>query len=680
MANQPTPPNFDAPGQPLWRPAGQSPRQTLPAIDITSTGPLPDLPLRVLAQIGQTTAHAEHFGRGRATSDQKFWLNGEVLLCACPDCSAPMTVRLWLMLADCWQCGVCIELTEEEEREALRVWEQHRAHEVAAPAAARVAEPGRVAEPAYAVERVAAGVLTHSGPLNATDPVAPRQPHIQHVPAAPPRTVAPALESARRSGTDWLRSILQNMPAWVVSLLFHILLLTILGLLREPEDEGPAITLSTRISRLVREGGHSQFIVPSDRAAFDLGVPESVDLTDPAQLRAVTEADQVARELRLASADNPHLPDLQTVRQRMVAGSPTQRALAARDPRIRVEMVQREGGTTFTEAAVARGLRWLAKHQNRDGSWSLDRFHRVNDCDCGDRGDIDSNEAATALALLPFLGAGQTHLSGLYRDEVASGLRWLLQQQKPNGDLRGSSAQYPGMYAQGQAAIVLCEAFYMTGDEALRTPAQLAIDFIAAAQYQDGGWRYHPRGQTNQAQGDTSVVAWQLMALQSGLAAGLTVPEATLENAGHFLDTVTRDEGASYSYLPRENATAPMTAAGQLCRIYLGWKRNHPALRAGVEGLLELAPPDRDEPNIYYWYYATQTMHHYGGDVWNRWNEQMRDLLVDSQEKKGHAAGSWTPAGPLTAQGGRLYMTSLAICSLEVYYRHLPIFRQIELE
>lgn len=680
MANQPTPPNFDPLETPPWRPEGASPRRTLLALDITSTGPLPNLPGHVLPQPNRPTVQAEHSGRSRTTGDSRFWLNGDVLLCACPDCSAPMTVRLWLMLADCWQCGVCIELTEEEEREALRVWEQHRAHEVAAPAAARVAEPARIPEPAYVGERGAARVLTHPGPGGPTDNTALRQPHIQHVPAAPPRTVAPALESARRSGADWLRSILQNMPAWLISLLFHILLLTILGLLREPEDDGPLITLSTRISRLVREGGHSQLIVPSERAAFDLGVPDSVDLTDPAQLRAVTEADQVARELRLASAADPQLPDLQTVRQRMIAGSPTQRALAARDPRIRVEMVQREGGTTFTEAAVARGLRWLAKHQNRDGSWSLDRFHRAGDCDCGDGGNIDSREAATALALLPFLGAGQTHLSGLYRDEVASGLRWLLQQQKPNGDLRGSSAQYPGMYAQGQATIVLCEAFYMTGDEALRTPAQLAVDFIAAAQYEDGGWRYHPRGQTNQAQGDTSVVAWQLMALQSGLAAGLTVPEATLENASHFLDTVTRDDGASYSYLPRENATAPMTAAGHLCRIYLGWKRNHPALRAGVEGLLELAPPDRDEPNIYYWYYATQTMHHYGGDVWNRWNEQMRDVLVETQEKRGHAAGSWSPNGPLTAQGGRLYMTSLAICSLEVYYRHLPIFRQIELE
>ncbi|HND51282.1 MAG TPA: hypothetical protein PLV92_02755, partial [Pirellulaceae bacterium] len=35
----------------------------------------------------------------------EIWLQGDTLLCACPDCRAPMSVRIWLMLADCWQCG-----------------------------------------------------------------------------------------------------------------------------------------------------------------------------------------------------------------------------------------------------------------------------------------------------------------------------------------------------------------------------------------------------------------------------------------------------------------------------------------------------------------------------------------------------------------------------------------------
>ena len=45
----------------------------------------------------------------------------------------------------------------------------------------------------------------------------------------------------------------------------------------------------------------------------------------------------------------------------------------------------------------------------------------------------------------------------------------------------------------------------------------------------------------------------------------------------------------------------------------------------------------------------------------------------------GWMAGSWTPDGPHAHVGGRVYMTSLAICTLEVYYRHAPIFRRLEM-
>ena len=241
------------------------------------------------------------------------------------------------------------------------------------------------------------------------------------------------------------------------------------------------------------------------------------------------------RELQVIDPKNPHLPELERIKRQIGSRN---FALAARDPRVRIEMVKREGGTTLTEAAVSRGLRWLARHQNSDGSWSLDRFHRAASCGCEQRGTLKSDVAGTSLALLPFLGAGQTHLTGIYKDEVAKGLRWLVQIQKSNGDLRGGSGQYPGMYAQGQAAIVLCEAFLMTGDEELRVPAQKAIDFIVDAQYADGGWRYYPSSVSSNLRGDTSVLGWQLMALQSARSADLSVSETTLENASHFLDTV----------------------------------------------------------------------------------------------------------------------------------------------
>jgi hypothetical protein len=58
----------------------------------------------------------------------------------------------------------------------------------------------------------------------------------------------------------------------------------------------------------------------------------------------------------------------------------------------------------------------------------------------------------------------------------------------------------------------------------------------------------------------------------------------------------------------------------------------------------------------------------------------MRDLLVNTQEKSGHQAGSWAPRGEHSSAGGRIYETALSVCTLEVYYRHLPLFRQIDLK
>jgi hypothetical protein len=113
--------------------------------------------------------------------------------------------------------------------------------------------------------------------------------------------------------------------------------------------------------------------------------------------------------------------------------------------------------------------------------------------------------------------------------------------------------------------------------------------------------------------------------------------------------------------------------------MYLGWTKDRPGLVNGVEYLAQNHLPSNSNPNIYYWYYGTQVMHHYGGPEWEEWNTRMRDILVQSQERSGHAAGSWNPRGDHAGAGGRIYMTSLATCTLEVYYRHLPIFRQIEL-
>jgi hypothetical protein len=168
--------------------------------------------------------------------------------------------------------------------------------------------------------------------------------------------------------------------------------------------------------------------------------------------------------------------------------------------------------------------------------------------------------------------------------------------------------------------------------------------------------------------------------LQSARAANLTVPPETLEQASGFLDSVQHRDGAVYAYLPGHTPTHVMTAEALLCRVYLGWQLDNSALQNGIDYLSRQHAPRERDPNIYYWYYATQVMHHFGGEPWEKWNARMREILVETQERSGHEAGSWAPRGEHASAGGRVYMTALCVCSLEVYYRHLPIFRQLKLE
>lgn len=586
------------------------------------------------------------------TPDGKFWVQGNNVLCSCPDCQAPMTVRVWLGLADCWRCTCSLELTKEQ---------------------------------LAAVQQLVREPVSRSN-LPVTPPVAPEPTNDfdlfpEPAPAQPaPNSTEEELE--RLTGGSRTARILRNAftmtPAWLVSFLVHLILILILALIVfNQSDIIPSIVLSSFVGPEHKEGGEIRIVNPEDELMDDLREANDLEQSDEELRDAAQKAEADAQELQKNIAPRENIND---VKKNITTRKGPLASFAARDPRVRTEIVKKSGGTTLTEAAVARGLRWLASVQNDDGSWSLEYYGR----------DRKGDSAATSLALLPFLGAGQTHENGIYRETVAKGLAWLIDHQKPNGDLRAEKYDV-GMYAHGQATIVLSEAFALTGDQTLAEPTQLAIDFIQKAQHKKGGWRYKP-GEP----GDTSVFGWQLMALHSARAPnmGIEVDNDVMALADYYLDRASASErwlarneypaleGSLYCYMPgREAPTKTMTAEAILCRMYLGWERDDPRIMSAVKWLQEEHPPDEGRPNMYYWYYGTQVFHHYGGRRWEKWNESMRELLLRGQEKKGRYAGSWDPDKyQWGSQGERIYVTSLAVCTLEVYYRHLPLFSPIEFE
>lgn len=359
--------------------------------------------------------------------------------------------------------------------------------------------------------------------------------------------------------------------------------------------------------------------------------------------------------------------------------------LEGRNPENRLGLALAGGGSEASEAAVEAGLEWLAAHQRSDGSWTfyLDAEH-CPPCSgrCRNPGVLSTTTAPTGMALLCFLGAGYTHQQGPYRDAVNSALYYLVNRMlitEKGGDLRDATAQrnpfgltLPAelngdMYSHAIASLALCEAYAMTKDPSLSGPAQKAIDFIVNAQNELGGWRYNPL-----QPGDLSVTGWQLMALKSGVLGRLDIPRPVWYRASDFLDSVQNDHGATYAYQDPALTTPTMTAVGLYSRMMIGWRRDNPALLKGCALLAKEKPTGN---TMYFNYYNSQVLHHVGGNGWVRWNKRMRDFLVTSQADSGHEDGSWYIDEKWSDRGGRLYTTTLAILTLEVYYRYMPMYQ-----
>ncbi|MGL6227366.1 MAG: prenyltransferase/squalene oxidase repeat-containing protein [Thermoguttaceae bacterium] len=389
----------------------------------------------------------------------------------------------------------------------------------------------------------------------------------------------------------------------------------------------------------------------------------------------------------------------------------------------------RRGGpgdpTNESEEAVEKGLRWIVLHQNReDGGWSFRHQYRNEitqkefACPCENSGTHSSRTAATALALLPFLGAGYTQLEGPYQQVVQRGLQFLIDPKNAIPLSTGFNFQQgkQGMYSQALTTLALCEVYGMTREKAktanqrelierVGQAAQEGVRYIEFAQSQlgdfPGGWRYK-QGETP---GDISSTGWQMLALKSAVLAGLTVKSTTLTRVADFLDstqytsTEHNQEFPRFNYLPirfpyettldsRESvgrypdSEFTCTSIGLLLRMYLGWKPGFISLDQGISLLDRWGPfktwtrqSAQEHCNLYYAYYATLALHHYNGSTWNRWFPRLRDFLIQTQSTQmGHEGGSWFFNDPYCNVGGRLLNTALAIMILEIRYRYLPLY------
>ncbi|MFK7736741.1 MAG: prenyltransferase/squalene oxidase repeat-containing protein [Pirellulaceae bacterium] len=448
----------------------------------------------------------------------------------------------------------------------------------------------------------------------------------------------------------------RKAPSWLVSLIFHLAMLLVLALIPLNEIIQGPLTL-----------------VFGDSGSEGITEFELKGAEDSSEMLEVEDANLESAVNAFESLQSIELPDFSPNISDAIASNVApesipfgiRQGLSGRQGPLKSALLAKFGGNSETEAAVELGLKWLVKQQKSNGSWSLTGPY-------ANGSSVENTTAATAMAINAFLGAGYTHKQGKYRQNVDLGIKYLVRRQNSEGFFSKREPSRQQMYAQAIASIAIIEAFGMTNDPELRGPAMLAVSFAEWSQSSLKGWRYNPREDA-----DVSVTGWFVMAMETAKMSGLPVNAKKLNSVNDFLDSVAYEEQARYAYNRFEPPSLSMTAEALLCRIYLGWPRTHPSLLAAIHDDLLPARPGLgdDEYSVYYWYYATQVLHHVGGGVWDQWNKAMKKTIPVMQEKTGPEAGSWDPGKDVFgASGGRLYTTCLSIYCLEVYYRHLALY------
>jgi hypothetical protein len=346
--------------------------------------------------------------------------------------------------------------------------------------------------------------------------------------------------------------------------------------------------------------------------------------------------------------------------------------------------------TPESEAALERGLDWLARNQGPEGNWG------------------SSDLGLVSMGALAFMSAGHAPGRGKYGRELDKALEYVVSRAKPSGLLNIADGQRD-MYNHGLATFVLGQAHGMTTskDRKLNRVLDSALKLIANTQCEDGGWDYKAHRQPNGH--DLSLAVMQAKALRSAVDSGLEVPPEVIDLAirsvrEHYApqggrnlpESEQQKHPGQFTYSKGGGGgTIAMAAAGVVCLQEFGqyddWRipKNMEVISAAINELPKARNRDGSMPfDAYTLYYVGQALYQVNGDHWKENYPKLRDYLVASQiadPNGGAMSGAWRDhgargGGRVGGREGELYGTSVGCFILAIPNRYLPILQEGKIE
>jgi squalene cyclase len=310
------------------------------------------------------------------------------------------------------------------------------------------------------------------------------------------------------------------------------------------------------------------------------------------------------------------------------------------------------------EAAMKKGLNWLAGKQNRLGLWNYPSYGSV---------------PATALAGTAMICSGSTTTQGPYASYIRKAVDYLLSKVRQNG-LIGEPNDARYTYGHGFSMLFLSQVLGEEEDierrEELVEVLNKAVAFSSSAQAPSGGWGYvSTQDQPNFDEGSTTIT--QVQGLRGCRNAGIPVADEVIEKAKEYIYVCkNQDGGISYSSRNR-GASRPAITAAALATLYNAGaydsKHVPDMLKYCKANLHRITGEARAFGHWHYTYlYYSQVVYRQGSDEWEPFRDKLYAKIVGEQQ----ADGSWT--GNIAPE----YVTSCNLIMLQLDKAYLPIYQR----
>jgi len=324
--------------------------------------------------------------------------------------------------------------------------------------------------------------------------------------------------------------------------------------------------------------------------------------------------------------------------------------------------------------AIVDALDWLARHQGDDGYWHAGAFDaKCQGAKCDGFGDGTGDVGVTALAVLAFLGNGETHAAGPHRATVKNAAKFLRDVQDVDGFI-GPKIGAAARLGHAYASLATAELYGMTGSKTFKPVALAGARCTASLQAASGGWKLADAD----AECDVELTAVCVLALRAAKMAEIDVDAAAFDRAVKWLDSVTDAKTGAVRATAGRRAPAvsddARVAAAAMARTFARFDADalaKDAVLAKQRAILAARSPawpeDGKGADVVAWSFASLALFQQGGDEWKRWWTQLDKAVVARRrtDKARCDRGSWDAADDRVPFSSRVASTAVACRMLE---------------